>query len=181
MHVTINGYPGAWTSKQTVIVKRVMLDCCVFPALLDEDKEQMDPLLDCFPGSYGKHAMPKFLQLREGEKIKEILAESDKLTKGGSSSKKEKLLLVFEDLENEAKARRKMLDCDWGKDSWDAERWITAVSARFAMWRSGVIVRGGQTRDIHKDNQSISLGLTLYVPRRHETGVLDRIKRKLQK
>ena len=49
------------------------------------------------------------------------------------------------------------------------------------MWRSGVIVRGGQTRDIHKDGQSISLGLTLYVPQRHETGVLHKLKRKLQK
>ena len=32
--MTINGYPGEWTSKQTVIVKRVMLDTCVFPLTL---------------------------------------------------------------------------------------------------------------------------------------------------
>lgn len=42
-------------------------------------------------------------------------------------------------------------------------------------------MRGGQTRDIHKDGQSISLGLTLYVPQRHETGVLHKLKRWLQK
>lgn len=64
VHVTINGYPGEWTSKQTVIVKRVMLDTCVFPALLDEDKEEMDSVLSCFPGEFHKHAMPRFLQVR---------------------------------------------------------------------------------------------------------------------
>jgi hypothetical protein len=66
-------------------------------------------------------------QLREPENLRTVLAESDKLSKDGSSSRKEKLLLVFEDLENEAKARRKMLDCGWGTDAWDANRWITGA------------------------------------------------------
>jgi len=105
----------------------------VFPALLDEDKEEMDPVLSCFPGQFHKHAMPRFLQLREAENLRTVLAESDKLSKDGSSSRKEKLLLVFEDLENEAKARRKMLDCGWGTDAWDANRWITGAPHVFPL------------------------------------------------